>query len=354
MAFPSSKQDIQNNIAHIRELLGIHRSNLNRLEIQRAKYGFNLGLENKLEEEREAITSLEEQLEEQLERLKQIEEEGAIAVSPPRPAAALPAARTVRVREKDGAEMVCVPAGEFLMGSADSDDMARDNEKPQHTVYLDAFWIDKCPVTNAQFEKFVAATNYRTDAEKAKAEWEYPPGREEVGMDWRHPFGPNTYYKANHPVVQVSWKDARAYCVWAGGRLPTEAEWEKAAGWDERNKRKLIYPWGDQWEAGRCNSREIGVEGTTPVGAYPQGASPYGALDMAGNVWDWVADWYDDGYYAVSPERNPTGPSSGQKRVQHGGSWNSTQRIVRVSYRDSDSPGYFFYRIGFRLVCASV
>ena len=222
----------------------------------------------------------------------------------------------------DGAELVYVPAGDFLMGAADDDPQAYYDERPQHVVYLDAYWIDKTEVTNEQFGRFVDATGY------------------EAGPWWRD----EAAGKANHPVVYVTWFDAKAYCEWAGRQLPTEAQWEKAArGTDGR-----MYPWGNEApDASRCNF-DLGVGGTTPVGSYPAGASPYGALDVAGNVWEWVVDWYDEGYYANSPSRNPTGPDSGEYRVLRGGSWYSYSRSVRSSSRTGCFPDLRDGRGGFR------
>ena len=173
----------------------------------------------------------------------------------------------------DRAEMVLVPAGEFSMGDDQDDD-----EKPTHRVYLDAFYIDKYEVTNAHFQQFVQAMGHRTQAERAGD-----------NMTWRAPRGSGSSIAGleQHPVVRVSQEDAKAYCTWAGKRLPTEAEWEKAArGTDGR-----IYPWGNQFDSKRGNFAGR-TKGTVPVGSYEGGQSPYGAHDMAGNVWEWVADWY--------------------------------------------------------------
>jgi formylglycine-generating enzyme required for sulfatase activity len=239
---------------------------------------------------------------------------------PPTVTPAQPAAGAAQVREVDGVEMVFIPAGEFIMGSADSDSRASDDEKPQHKVYLDGFWIDKTEVTNAQYKKCVAAGKC--------TESSYPDDTRLNGD--------------TQPVVGVNWNDARAYCEWAGARLPTEAEWEKTArGGDGRT-----YPWGNEWDGRRLNfcdanceydwkdaSVDDGYQYTAPVGSYPAGASPYGALDMAGNVWEWVADWYDSGYYARSPGRNPSGPDSGQFKVVRGGSFIYDFPGARSAYR---------------------
>jgi formylglycine-generating enzyme required for sulfatase activity len=238
-----------------------------------------------------------------------------------------------RVSEKDGMVMVHVPVGEFLMGSADSDKDAQSDEKPQHTVYLDAFWIDRTEVTNAQYKKCVQA-----GACKASG------------------FASDSKYNAdNQPVVGVSWDAAQAYCQWAGRQLPTEVQWEKAARGAQADGR--IYPWGNQpttceyavMNDGSGNGCGKG-DAPWPVGSKPQGASPYGALDMAGNVWEWVADWYDEKYYASSPPKNPPGPSSGQDRVLRGGSWYNGQAGARAASRGRNSPGDRYNNVGFRCV----
>jgi iron(II)-dependent oxidoreductase len=221
------------------------------------------------------------------------------------------------IRTEDGAEMVLVPAGEFLMGSNDL-----DMEKPPHRVYLDGFYIDKYAVTNALYERFMRATS-----------------RQQPSF-WTD----STFNGPTQPVVGVTWHDADAYCRWAGKRLPTEAEWEKAARGTDGRK----YPWGDQWDPSRANSAESKLGKTTPVGSYPSGASPYGALDMAGNVWQWVADWYDASYYQRSPARNPTGPESGQDRVLRGGSWDDVPVYLRAANRVNVTPAARHLLIGLR------
>ncbi|MBM3323528.1 hypothetical protein FJY69_08645, partial [candidate division WOR-3 bacterium] len=179
---------------------------------------------------------------------------------------------------------VRVPAGEFRMGSSDGDADADSGEKPQHTVSLDEFWIMQTEVTNAMFGRFVAATGYKTDAEKAGSSYAYDGSswKDTAGADWRHPRGPGSDVsaKAQHPVVHVSWNDAVAYCKWAGGRLPTEAEWEKTArGPSTSSGGSRKYPWGDDAPTDRRLNYNMNVKDTTPVGSYPAGASPYGALD---------------------------------------------------------------------------
>jgi serine/threonine-protein kinase len=261
--------------------------------------------------------------------------------------------------------MAYVPAGTFWMGSDDSDPGAYDDEKPQHGVTLDAFWIDRTEVTNAMFARFVADTDYETDAEKRGSSFMYDPTsneREELaGADWQHPYGPSTSLDGldKHPVVHVSWNDAAAYCRWAGKRLPTEAEWEKAA----RGTDKRFHPWGDTFDGGLPNFCDVNCEfdwkdgawddgyaKTAPVGSYRDGASPYGALDMAGNVWEWVADWYAEDYYGMSPDHNPQGPNPVQWRVVRGGSWTESGRVVRAANRGATTPYVANDDGGFRCV----
>jgi formylglycine-generating enzyme required for sulfatase activity len=232
----------------------------------------------------------------------------------------------------DGATIVYVPAGNFLMGSSDVDKDAQADEKPQHTVYLDAFWIDKYEVTNTLYKKCV-------DASKC------PP---HIRTDSRLR---DTYYGDprfdNFPVIYVSWDDAKSYCAWASKHLPSEVEWEKAArGMDGR-----IYPWGNNFDQNRLNSALDGHGyDTMSVGIFPLGASPYGAMDMAGTVAEWVADWYSQDYYTYSPSNNPTGPSEGQQKVLRGGHWVDTQKETRVTYRYHWAPDLREIAYGFRCV----
>jgi len=257
-------------------------------------------------------------------------------------------------------DMVRVPAGEFLMGSADSDTQAKSDEKPQHRVHLEEFWIDKTEVTNAAFTRFVQATGYKTTGERpnhpggivlviSTAGFSWTPVK---GADWQHPSGPSSSIDArpNHPVVQVNWDDAVAYCAWAGKRLPTEPEWEKAArGADGR-----IYPWGDAWDASQANTLENPKNDVVAVGSYASGASIYGALDMAGNAWEWVADWHSASYYASAPARNPQGPSSGAYRVLRGGGWDTLGDYARTSKRSPYLPAIVTNYVGFRCARGSV
>ena len=254
--------------------------------------------------------------------------------------------------------LLCVPTGEFTMGSGDND------EKPPHIVYLDAFWIDQTEVTNAMFRKFVDETHYETDAEKAGSANVFDPVTYSWpatnGANWRHPRGSDSDLNGqdDYPVVQVTWNDAKAYCEWAGRRLPTEAEWEKAArGTDGRT-----YPWGFQAVAGNLlnfadrnlevpwgdKNVDDGYQYAAPVGHYPEGKSPYGALDMAGNVWEWVADWYGETTYASSPGRNPTGPETGSAHVVRGGGWNDGAADVRAARRYGLGPDGLGENGGFR------
>ena len=200
------------------------------------------------------------------------------------------------------------------MGSNESDPNADGDEKPQHTVYLDAFWIDRTEVTNEMYRRCVQAGACTEPAHSRR-------------------YGSVEYRK--HPVMGVSWVQAVEYCTWAGRRLPTEAEWEKAA----RGTDGSLYPWGsDAPDPSRLNFNHL-VEDTTQVGNYPAGASPYGALDMAGNVWEWVADGYDEDYYTKSPYENPLGGTSVNQRVLRGGSWSTQADNVRVSNRFWAFPG---------------
>ena len=265
-------------------------------------------------------------------------------------ASSTPSIGSTQVSPRDGMTLHYVPAGAFTMGSNAGD----KDEQPLHEVTLTAFWIDQTEVTNAMFKKFVDETGYRSDAEKVGAGYVFDsltnswPATD--GANWQQPRGPggNLNGLADHPVVQVTWNDARAYCEWAGRRLPTEAEWEKAArGILTGTGEVRTYPWGNQAVAGNLlnfadrnlnvgwadKNVNDGYQYTAPVGHYPDGASPSGALDMAGNVWEWVADWYSETYYANSPNRDPAGPTTGNVHVIRGGGWNDGAANVRAADR---------------------
>ncbi len=227
------------------------------------------------------------------------------------------------VNPKDGAQLVWVPPGEFTMGSNDY-----DAEKPPHKVDLDGYYIYKHEVTVAQYRKFCTA--------------------KKCDM----PSAPSWGWQDNHPMVNVSWEDAKAYAQWAEAALPTEAQWEKAArGTDGR-----IYPWGMDWDPTKCcnSTGDLNPGQPSPVGSFSTGDSPYGCLDMAGNVWEWCADWYDAGYYAQSTTKNPTGPVSGDARVLRGGSWYYYHPdYFRATYRNGDNPSHGHNDGGFRCVLRS-
>ncbi len=314
-------------------------------------------------------------------------------------AAAAPSYRKSGASPTEG--MVWIAPGEFWMGSEHGE--SRDS-RPEHRVYVDGFWMDSTDVTNAQFERFVRATGYVTVAERKPTAEEFPNApREKLvpgsvvfsppadgvslndytawwawvpGADWRHPEGPksNIIGKERHPVVQVAWADAQAYARWAGKRLPTEAEWEFAArgGLDRQP-----YVWGSEFKPKGAfqantfqghfpdhNSAEDGYAGTSPVKSFPP--NRYGLYDMAGNVWQWCADWYRADYYAQlakagAPVRNPQGPPDSfdpddpgiAKRVQKGGSFLCTDQYCSrymPGTRGKGEPGTATNHAGFRCV----
>lgn len=234
-------------------------------------------------------------------------------------------------------DWLLVPAGEFEMGA---DSKAGDaDEGPKHKVYLDDFYIGKYEVTNRQYQSFVKATGHRAPENCCEAKYNVWRGNDPL---------PGT---EETPVMSVSWDDAAAFCKWAGGRLPTEAEWEKAARGTDGRK----YPWGNDPVTG--NRANYGIENITywegpatlaKKDQYDFGRSPYGAYEMAGNVWEWVADFYDPEYYKNSPDKNPKGPTSGKERVIRGGSWQNTPEILRSSNRNKQAPDERRVFIGIR------
>ncbi len=317
------------------------------------------------------------------------------------PVGAVAAPKTI-INEKDGAEMILIPAGEFTMGSKE----LYNDERPPHQVFLGDFYIDKYEVTNAQYKKFVQETAYRIPSNRTDPEYDLwkqdgvfakddlnDPGLVQKLLDakiiikynggvisayfnkeiryeeqlkkrlreagvkeaervlalWRTShYGAFPAEIARQPVVNVAWDDAVAYCNWAGKRLPTEAEWEKAArGTDQRR-----YPWGNEnpdEERAHFAKQWEGVKNTyRDVASLDKGASPYGVFQLAGNVCEWVADWYDPHYYKNSPPQNPVGPDKGNYRVVRGGCYMSPAFYLRCSDRDFDMPDDRNNRLGFR------
>jgi len=286
-----------------------------------------------------------------------------------------------KIRDKDEMEMVIVPSDDFIMGSSDEqldkvmekclkmyneEDCNRNHytqEQPNHKVFLDSFWIDKTEVTNTQFCKFL---NTKGNQIEGGIYW-FEPGAGHRGIVygyiWENDgiFSPKASY-GNYPVIEISWYGAAAYCEWIGGRLPTEAEWEYAA----RGHLNHIYPWGNKFNGSLVNYRDSsfyfdnmgkdtsyndGYPEWAPVGSYPDGASWCGALDMTGNIHEWVHDWWSTDYYSISPEKNPKGPDSGTLKIGRGGSWYDPSWHVRTSYRKGLSPSSArMHWIGFRCV----
>lgn len=229
--------------------------------------------------------------------------------------------------------MVLIAGGDFFMGDPAEEDIHYD-ENPCHRVRLDAFWIDCYEVTNRLYKRFVEETGHPVPF--VDTEWAQP-------YNWRNNCYPPD--KADFPVVLVSWEDAAAYAAWAGKRLPTEAEWEKAARGGLVNKQ---YPWGDAIDDTRANffTSITAANELKPVGSFP--ANPYGLYDVAGNVWEWCSDWYVKTYYRGTPDSNPRGPEQGLYRVFRGGSWVNRGEQLRCSERARNVPDYRSYIIGFR------
>lgn len=242
------------------------------------------------------------------------------------------------VAANDGAPMIVVPAGSFPMGVPDGDRDGGRDEYPRHEVFVDTFAIDKFEVTNSRYLAFVRSTGHRVPQNPknpARNLWDGDSISDSL---------------VDRPVINVDWYDAAAYCKWAGKRLPTEAEWEKAAkGTSDRR-----FPWGNVEPTAKhlnYNQRWIGEKTLMPVGSYEAGKSPFGVYDMAGNVWEWVNDWYDAQYYEKSPQKNPQGPEAGVKKVIRGAGWQNETPTIRIFTRVESDPTVRNESTGFR--CAS-
>jgi len=252
-----------------------------------------------------------------------------------------------QLRSADGMVMVYVPAGTFDMGSSNHEidrelqlcnldswceRSSFESEQPVHTVYMDAFWIDRTEITNAQYQLCVATGECSPPTDS----------RSNVRASY---FGNEEY--DDYPVIHVSWDQAANYCKWIGGRLPTEAEWEYAA----RGPQRYIFPWGNERPDNTLLNYSGNVGDTTQVGTYQDGASWCGVLDMAGNAWEWVNDWFSYDYYKRSPPQNPIGPAAGEVHVLRGGAWNSNQYRVRMAQRDYYTDEWSpLHLVGFRCV----
>ncbi len=216
-------------------------------------------------------------------------------------------------------DMIFIKGGEFIMGTND----AEADESPAHKVQLKSFYINKYEATNTRYRRFLSLTKYRR-----RPSYTHDP----------------TLDDDRQPIVGTTWSDAYDYCKWAGKRLPSEAEWEKAA----RGTEGLIYPWGNEWRSDYSNNIETGLQKPVAGGNYPLGKSPYGVLDMAGNVWEWCNDYYDKNYYAQSPAQDPVGPEEGKLRVLRGGSWFDGSANLRTTNRRGENPQMRLSNIGFR------
>lgn len=279
---------------------------------------------------------------------------------------------------------VQLEGGEFKMGDALNEGYPADGERPVHAVELSAFAIAATTVSNAQFAAFVAATGYQTDAEKFGSSAVFhlavrAPGSDVVGgvpgaewwievlgADWAHPAGRHSDWRElpDHPVVHVSWFDAERYCDWAGGRLPTEAEWEFAARGGHAGRR---FPWGDElapagefrantWNGtfATHNTLADGFLTTAPVRTFPP--NDFGLYQTSGNVWEWCSDWFSETYYSLSPRADPAGPSAGTQRVMRGGSYlchSSYCSRYRVAARYANTPDSSAANVGFRVAAVA-
>ena len=284
-----------------------------------------------------------------------------------------PQAGATRMLAKAGITLVYVPAGEFLMGSTDAavdealalcqhyqsncDRSWFTAEQPQHRVHLSGYWIGQTEVTNAQYRSFIEAGGYADHEHWTEEGWQWKERNHVVQPQY---WNEEPWSGADYPVVGMSWYEAAAFAAWAGACLPTEAEWEKAA----RGSDGWLWPWGDAWDgrsANFCDANcdydwkdgavDDGYQYTSPAGNYRSGASPYGALDCAGNVWEWVADWYGERYSPTGVvSRNPGGIGSGTHHVLRGGSWNFAPYAQRCTTRARLEPQNRSSALGFRVV----
>ncbi|MCX6345317.1 MAG: formylglycine-generating enzyme family protein [Armatimonadetes bacterium] len=254
-------------------------------------------------------------------------------------------------------EMIDIPAGSFVMGTVGTG----GDENPQHSVTLGAYSIGKYEVTRGQYQAFMDSGGYTNSSYWSTAGWSWKlsysptePYYWAAAQDW---YGGQPFTQTDSfPVVGVSYYESEAFCNWAGGHLPTEAQWERAACWTVSSAR--VYPWGDTWNNEYCNNwyDSNAASGgyqkyqTAPVGSYSSYGSPSGCQDMAGNVWEWCKDWYQSNYYSTSPSSDPQGPTSGSYRVLRGGGWYGNDNTCRCAYRGLDPPYNYSSHRGFRLV----
>ncbi len=301
------------------------------------------------------------------------DDEAAVTPAPPAPAV------SPGTGDPLGPDLVALEGGDFTMGTDAGYGYAEDGEGPAHAVTVSPFSLSRHAVTNARFAEFIAATGHVTEAERfgwsfvfqALLPDDFPDGPAVVaapwwkqvhGADWAHPEGPDSSVegRGDHPVIHVSWNDAQAFCTWSGTRLPTEAEWEFAARGGLVQHR---FPWGDRLRPDGVHAMNVfqghfpehdtgedGFAGTAPVGSFPPNG--YGLYDVTGNVWEWTADWFDPGYYRVSPRTDPPGPPAGTHRVMRGGSYlchASYCNRYRVDARSANTPDSSTGNIGFRV-----
>lgn len=257
--------------------------------------------------------------------------------------------------------MIHIPAGSFLMGNNGQESFSYSNELPQHTVYLEGYWIGKFEVTRGEYQQFINADGYSNRSYWSEAGWKWKVAKNKtVPLFWdtQENWGTGVFSQTDdYPVVGVTYYEAEAFCKWAGGHLPTEAQWEKAARWDDRPR---VFPWGDIGDQDFWNNiYDHNPAGggyqkyqTAPVGAYPADTSPFGCQDMAGNVYEFCSDWYGDSYYLQTPAGgwiDPLGPVNGVYRTLRSSGWYGYTYYGRCSYRSFNLPDSAWYGGGFRL-----